>query len=61
VELAGGVIVVLWRKLGPWLEHIRAEQAQPSWAEWFQWLAQQCEAIKGHSVPAYRRELDWAP
>jgi hypothetical protein len=61
VELAGGIIVVMWRKLGPWLEHIRAEQSQPSWAEWFQWLAQQCETTKRKTVPAHRRETSWTP
>ena len=61
VELAGGIIVVMWRKVGPWLEHIRAEQSQPSWAEWFQWLAQQCEAAKLETVPAHRRKVNWTP
>ncbi len=61
VELAGGIIVVMWHKLGPWLHQIRAEQSQPSWAEWFQWLAQQCERHKVHSAPAYTRHVDWIP
>jgi len=61
VELAGGIIVVMWRKLGPWLEQIRIEQRQPSWAEWFQWLAQQCERHKDEVMPAYRKHADWVP
>ena len=60
VELSGGMCVILWRKLGPWLVHIRMEQQQPSWAEWFQWLAQQCEQHKGRRAPAHER-LDWKP
>jgi hypothetical protein len=60
VELAGGMSVVIWRKLGPWLVQTRIEQKQPSWAEWFQWLAQQCEKHKGRNAPAYER-LDWRP
>jgi hypothetical protein len=60
VELAGGMSVMIWRKLGPWLEQIRIEQQQPSWAEWFQWLAQQCEKHKGQRAPAHER-LDWKP
>ena len=43
-NLCGGIVVVMWRKLGPWLEAVRIEQAQPSWGEWFQWLAQQKRA-----------------
>ena len=61
LELSGGIIVVLWHKLGPWLEQVRSEQNQPSWAEWFQWLAQQCEAHKGDHVPAYQRHTGWTP
>jgi hypothetical protein len=61
VELAGGIIVVMWRKLGPWLNQIRLEQSQPSWAEWFQWLAQQCARHKSHSAPAYATDVNWIP
>ena len=61
VDLAGGIIVVMWHKLGPWLVLIREEQSQPSWAEWFQWLAQQCERHKDPSAAAYTRHHDWQP
>jgi hypothetical protein len=37
------------------------EQSQPSWAEWFQWLAQQCERHKSHSAPAYAEHVNWIP
>jgi len=61
VELAGGIIVVMWRKLGPWLQQIRAEQSQPSWAEWFEWLAQQCAQHKDEDLPAYTKHARWKP
>jgi hypothetical protein len=61
VELAGGIVVVMWRKLGPWLVQIRIEQRQPSWAEWFEWLAQQCERHKDEAMPAYRKHAEWKP
>lgn len=61
VELAGGITVVMWRKLGPWLNQIRIEQSQPSWAEWFQWLAQQCEHHKRPDSPVYVEHADWKP
>jgi hypothetical protein len=61
VELAGGIVVVTWRRLAPWMEHIRQRQSQPSWAEWYQWLAEQCKAHKGHVVPAYQRSRNWKP
>ena len=60
-ELAGGITVVMWHKLGPWLTQIRIEQSQPSWAEWFQWLAQQCERHKDQREPAYLKHVDWIP
>jgi hypothetical protein len=61
LELTGGIVVVMWRKLDSWLMQIRVEQSQPSWAEWFQWLAQQCERHKRGRTPAYVRYDDWSP
>jgi len=61
LELAGGMIVVMWHKLRPWMLQVRKEQAQPSWAEWFQWLAQQCEQHKTRMEPAYSRHSAWRP
>ncbi len=60
-ELAGGLIVVTWRKLSVWLETIREEQSQPSWAEWFQWLAERLIDLKVKNQPAYLRYKDWRP
>ena len=60
-KLAGGVVVVMWHKLRPWLQRVREEQSQPSWAEWFQWLAQQCERRKTAQEPAYTKYKDWQP
>jgi len=61
LQLAGGITVVMWRKLGPWLNQMRVEQSQPSWAEWFQWLAQQCERHKETGRAAYELHRDWVP
>jgi hypothetical protein len=61
LELAGGIIVVSWHKLRVWMQQVRIEQAQPSWAEWFQWLAEQCEKRKALSAPAHERCRDWQP
>jgi hypothetical protein len=60
-DLSGGIVVVMWRKLGRWLEEIRAEQSQPSWAEWFQWLAQLLEQHKLKQEPAHTKHRSWAP
>lgn len=60
-KLAGGVVAVMWHRLRPWLERVRQEQSQPSWAEWFEWLAQQCERRKRIQEPAYTKYKDWRP
>ena len=60
-ELAGGLIIVTWEKLSVWLNTVREEQSQPSWAEWFQWLAQQMLRVKLDSEPAYIKHQDWQP
>jgi hypothetical protein len=62
-DLTGGLVVVMWRKLAPWMETIRAEQVQPSWAEWFQWLAVQLsrDSAQKEANPAYQKFSDWRP
>jgi hypothetical protein len=59
--LAGGMIVVMWRKLRIWLDAVRSEQSQPSWAEWFQWLAERAAVHKDEARPAYVAHADWKP
>ena len=60
-QLAGGIIVVMWRKLDQWLAAVRLEQSQPSWAEWFQWLAELAAARKDEARPAYLAHGEWKP
>ena len=62
-DLTGGLAIVMWRKLARWMDAIRAEQDQPSWAEWFQWLADQLarEGEQKEADPAYRRFAHWRP
>ena len=62
-ELTGGLAVVMWRKLSRWMDTVRQEQAQPSWAEWFQWLAEQLErdSEQKEANPAYEKFADWRP
>ena len=62
-ELTGGLAVVMWRKLATWVDSVRKEQSQPSWAEWFQWLAEQLtrESELKDARPANERFADWRP
>lgn len=60
-QLAGGMLCVTYNKLSVWLEDVRLEQQQPSWAEWFQWLAEQLSERKKESVPAHIKFKHWQP
>lgn len=62
-DLTGGLATLMWRKLAPWMAAVRAEQNQPSWAEWFEWLAGQLarEADRKEREPAYQKFVDWRP
>jgi hypothetical protein len=60
-DLTGGLTVVMWRKLAPWVATVRQEQGHRSFAEWFQWLAEQLEREREQkeSRPAYERYAGW--
>jgi hypothetical protein len=60
-DLVGGILVVTWRKLKPWVTMLRDEQSYPSDSEWFQWLAEQLERRQEDKVPAYLRHRHWEP
>ena len=60
-DMIGGVVVVCWRRLCPWIEAIREETHNPSDSEWFQWLAEQCERNAPNKVPAHIKYRGWEP
>lgn len=62
-ELTGGIALVMWRKLETFVLDTRERQRQPSFAEWFQWLAEQLqrESEQKEAWPAYRLHADWRP
>ncbi|HQR49974.1 MAG TPA: hypothetical protein PL152_11595 [Steroidobacteraceae bacterium] len=60
-DIAGGIILVTWRRLEPWLTELRIEQGNPSDSEWFQWLAEQLERRKTEKQPAYLLHREWQP
>ncbi|QFU74346.1 hypothetical protein EY643_01040 [Halioglobus maricola] len=55
LDLAGGIVSTMSRKLARWQEDLREEQQQPSWGEWFEWLGDQARAIKHEQPPAHIR------
>ena len=58
IELVGGIVVSMHRKLAAWLATLRDEQKQPSFAEWFEWLALVAHEHKEEDQPAYRPAKD---
>jgi hypothetical protein len=54
-ELAGGMATSMYRKTDKWLEAVREEQNQPSWAEWFEWFAVNADKHKRGKLPGHRR------
>jgi len=62
-ELTGGLTVVMWRKLGVWVNTVRQEQGHRSFAEWFQWLADRLarESAEKEAHPAHEKYADWRP
>ena len=60
-ELTGGLLDVLWRKLGVWVAAIRHEQSHPRFAEWFEWLAIQFAKPDNRGVPAHQAYRQWKP
>ncbi len=61
MDLAGGIVSTMGRKLGRWHQEMREEQEQPSWGEWFEWLVDQATKRKTETEPAHIAYRDWKP
>lgn len=61
LDLAGGIVSVMCHKLRPWLNELRAEQSQPSWGEWFEWLGDRALELKPAKQPAHIGYRAWKP
>lgn len=61
MKTIGGVVIVLWQKLQPWVEQLRLETGNRGDSEWFQWLAERCAEHSTSRVPAYEQYRDWQP
>ena len=61
-NLMGDSAIVLWRKLEVWVTEIRADMDNPQAFEWFQWLAEVLQTLRGPDrAPAYEAYKDWKP
>ncbi|MEH6569486.1 MAG: hypothetical protein V7709_10440 [Halioglobus sp.] len=61
LDLAGGIVSVMCHKLRPWMIDLRAEQDQPSWGEWFEWLGDRAIELKQSKEPAHIAYSSWRP
>jgi hypothetical protein len=61
LDLAGGIVSVMCRKLRLSMEELRAEQQQPSWGEWFEWLGDRAMELKEVKEPAHIGHRSWKP
>lgn len=61
LDLAGGIVSTMSKKLRRWQQDLREEQQQPSWGEWFEWLGDQAQKLKAESEPAYTKFKNWKP
>ena len=61
VDLAGGIVMTMNRKLDRFQEDLRREQLQPSWGEWFTWLGDQVARVKVEQQPAHIAQRNWRP
>ena len=61
LDLAGGIVSVMCRKLRRSMEDLRVEQNQPSWGEWFEWLGDKALELKKTQQPAHIGFKSWKP
>jgi len=61
LDLAGGIVTTMNRKLRVWQNDMRESQEQPSWGEWFEWLGDQAMKAKTQDKPAHLQHSDWTP
>lgn len=61
MDLAGGVSASMYRKLKNWIDAKREQQNQPSWAEWFEWMANLADTYKDEHTLTKRQVANWRP
>jgi hypothetical protein len=58
LDLAGGIVTTMTRRLCVVQSDMRETQQQPSWGEWFEWLGNQAQQIKHEDAPAHVKHRD---
>ena len=60
-ELTGGLVIMMWRKIGGWIKGTREKQKSPQFGEWVQWLSERFEEDEPNTTPAYEEFASWKP
>ncbi len=58
-QLTGGLLLMIWRRIGNWVIMTRQTHNNPRFGEWVQWLAERIEAEESTMTPAYEAYADW--
>jgi hypothetical protein len=59
-QLLGGITVIVWLRIKPWVEQDRVLTSSPRQYEWFQWLAERFEDRQTRErLPAFVRHAHW--
>jgi hypothetical protein len=58
-ELTGGLLLMMWRKIGIWIRETREEQGNPRFGEWIQWLAERIAECEPDMRPAHEQHAGW--
>ena len=61
MDLAGGLAASMFRKLEGWIKRKREVVNQPSWAEWFEWLATMSGKYKDEYRMTKAEVANWKP
>ncbi len=62
-EFFGGMVILSWDRLGPYIVAIRQRTGNPQTLEWFQWLAERLQEHreKPGTAPTYVKYRNWKP
>ena len=58
-DLTGGLLLMMWRKIGPWVKEVRETEDNPRFGEWAEWLANRIEECEEDITPAHIAHKDW--
>ncbi|NKC01589.1 MAG: hypothetical protein GKR90_24235 [Pseudomonadales bacterium] len=58
-ELTGGLLLMMWRKIGHWVVESRVEQEAPRFGEWMQWLMERVQECEADLEPAHVKHKNW--